>query len=314
MCSASSREYTARKEVVAEALSLIRTARLEKAEHYLSQVLRDSFEDHAITTLLKYVVFWKERFTELKKRSDNSDHIDYILGQWSTFEKFSRRIGTVDERIVHAFRSCVYGDVKGRLERQLQTAGADEGYICSRIARCYKGLGQYEKALEWLRGAVRHVENRAESLAELGDCYALTQDIQRGKLLLREAFFISPKDVNMLVLESELVNRLVQRLHSNKISDTMLKEWLPVYAVIWGVFNATRELRSDERAALVQKVYALEREFSDRQEEELGARLINCYMHLIDYYVHVKEAQSKIDEILLKMRSINPGIYSLYTR
>ena len=302
------------EDYVERALALIGKAQLTEAEQLLDEALRNNFENDTVTTLLKYIGFWRERFTELEKKMSNPSQADYMLAQWGQFEEFAQRIGSIDERTIQSIRHCIFGNLKKWLEHQLGQAGADEGYILSRIARCHKGLGEYEKALNYLHAASHQINNRAETLAELGDCYALIQDMSKAKLLLREAFFISAKDVNLSVLESEMVQRLIRRLRENSISDKVLKEWLPVYAIIWGVFDLKRELRYNEYDALVQRVYALEREFGDTQEEELGARLINCYMHLIDHYMHVNETQSKIDETLLKIRSINPGVYNLYLK
>jgi hypothetical protein len=59
----------------------------------------------------------------------------------------------------------------------------------------------------------------------------------------------------------------------------------------------------------------LEREFSDAKQRDtvLLARLLNRYFWLIDHYVNTNEDQSKIDEVLLKIRSLDPKIYHQYT-
>ena len=299
------------EDYLTSALTYIRNADLLGAEQLLIRALRNNYENRVVTTLLKYVGFWRERFVDLEKRKE-LQRADWLLAQWARFEKFTQRVGPIDEQLLGAIRHGIFGDLKHGLMHQLQQEGADLGYLYTRIARCCKVLGEYEEALNYLRSASRQVDNRAAALAELGDCYALVQEIPRAKLLLREAFFISAKDVDLQVLESEMMRRLIARLRENKISDTLLKEWLPVYAIIWGVFDLKRELRYNEYVALTQRVYALEREFSDTKEEKLGAQLINCYMHLVDYYLHVNEVRVKIDEALLKIQSINPRIHSQY--
>ncbi len=309
--SQSSAIDAGQKDYLRQALTHIRSADLLRAEQLLNEALRYNYEDRVITTLLKYVTFWRERFVDLEKKGE-LQRADWLLAQWIRFEKFAHRIGPVEEQLLGAVRRGIFGDLKQWLMQQSPHEGPDQGYLYTRIARCCKGLGEYEEALNYLRSASRQVDNRAATLAELGDCYALVQEMPRAKLLLREAFFISAKDVDLQVLESEMMQRLVDRLRANKIPDTLLREWLPVYAIIWGVFDLKRELRYNEYVALTQRVYVLEREFSDTQEEKLGAQLINCYMHLVDYYLHVNEMRAKIDEALLKIQSINPKIHSLY--
>jgi hypothetical protein len=96
--------------------------------------------------------------------------------------------------------------------------------------------------------------------------------------------------------------------------DAELREWIPVYGVLFDVLNVKRELRSIEFGRLKQSIYELEREL----REETGApelvrpRLINHYFWLIDHYKAVKEAQGKIDEVLVKIRSVDANVYHHY--
>jgi hypothetical protein len=94
----------------------------------------------------------------------------------------------------------------------------------------------------------------------------------------------------------------------------VLNEWIPVYGVLFDVLNVKRELRSIEFGRLKQSIYELERELREGtgNPDIIRPRLINRYFWLIDHYVAVKEAQGKIDEVLLKIRSVDTNVYHQY--
>ena len=96
----------------------------------------------------------------------------------------------------------------------------------------------------------------------------------------------------------------------------MLQEWIPVYGVLFGIFTVKRELRSQEVGRLKQEIYAKENESKDPSSDTniLTPRLINLYFWLIDHYVLTNTEQSKINQILLKIKILDPAIYSLFVK
>jgi hypothetical protein len=93
-----------------------------------------------------------------------------------------------------------------------------------------------------------------------------------------------------------------------------LEEWIPVYGVLFGVFNVKRELRAIELGKLKQSIFSLENELRERSAESavLIPRLINRYFWLIDHYLNVGEDTSRVDETLLKIKVLDPVIYERY--
>ena len=92
--------------------------------------------------------------------------------------------------------------------------------------------------------------------------------------------------------------------------------WIPVYGVLWGIFNIKRELRSQEVGKLRQEIYALENEQKDPScdFQILTPRLINMYFWLIDHYVQNNDNQRLINEILLKIKILDTNIYNSYIK
>ena len=46
-------------------------------------------------------------------------------------------------------------------------------------------------------------------MAELADCYSLVNEIRASKAFFREAFFKIPKDIDLSILESDYIHRLI---------------------------------------------------------------------------------------------------------
>ena len=188
----------------------------------------------------------------------------------------------------------------------------DDVELQRRISRCYKGIGNYEQALESLKKIASRAVDNSALLAELGDCYALVNEPQKAKALLREAFFIDPAAIMIEDLESELIRQLVEKISELGYSDAELKEWLPVYGVLWGVLSVKRELRPVEYGILNQSIYALESEYGQEKPSVQVPRLLNRYFWLIDHYMRAGVQKEKVEEVLLKIRSIDSRIYRLY--
>ena len=95
-----------------------------------------------------------------------------------------------------------------------------------------------------------------------------------------------------------------------------LVEWIPVYGVIYGVFNVKRELRSLEYGKLKQSIFTLQSQLADDGDRgvETEPRLLNRYFWLIDHYISSGDSREKVDEVLEKIRLVNSDIYEHYTQ
>ena len=94
-------------------------------------------------------------------------------------------------------------------------------------------------------------------------------------------------------------------------------EWLPVYGTLDGVLNVKRELKALELGKLKQSIYMLENELREKNVKNkkiLVPRLINYYFWLIDHYMNGTVEESKIDEILLRIKLLDEKIYNRYIR
>ncbi|HDQ14823.1 MAG TPA: tetratricopeptide repeat protein [Sediminispirochaeta sp.] len=287
-----------------------------EAEEELEKALEIDFEHAEVLAGLKCCKFWKERLPRLNGFGDDFEKGEYLLAQWSVFKDFLRRIDTPIERELHGLRHWVFGSALVHYQRVVQHEEEPDADLVLRIGRCYKSIGDFEKALEYLENAGRKRREDPEFLAEMADSYALINETKAAKAFFREAFFINPSKVRLEYLESELITRLIARVRDFGYADQVVREWIPVYGVLLGVFNIKRELRPLEYGKLKQSIYSLERrlqEDADEAEwETLVPRLLNRYFWLIDHYVNAHENRERVEEILYKIKSTDENIYEQY--
>ena len=297
-----------------KAYDLVKVHSLTEAIDVLEHALSVDFDHEEVVRALKYVNFWKERRQSAETIANYFERAEFLLAQWNVFGGFVERVGIAGEQCLFAVRQHVFGQALEYYQRLLRESDTKDPLLLHRIGRCHKGKGEYDSALRYLETAASARSDDPAILAGLADCYALVNEVQAAKAFFREAFFIGPDKIDLSSLESEMIQRLVTKVKEMGYTSPALEEWIPVYAVLLGVFTVKRELRSIEYGKLKQSIYAIEREMSDAQDsrEALLPRLINRYFWLIDHYINTKEDQSKVDEVLLKLRSIHPKIYQQY--
>ena len=144
----------------------------------------------------------------------------------------------------------------------------------------------------------------------------MVNEMRAGKAFFREAFFLGPQEIDLNNLESVVITRLIAKLNDKGYTGPELSEWIPVYGTIFGIFNIKRELRPIEFGKLKQNIFKYENELKC-SHENCGftlPRLANHYFWLIDHYISTNEEKSKIDEVLEKIKNLNPEIYKEYTK
>jgi tetratricopeptide (TPR) repeat protein len=291
----------------------LKAADAAAAQAVLEDALRIDFDDPEVVYALKCVKWWLERIKKLDDFQDTYDKGGFILSQWKSFYTFLDRIGTgAYEPCLYAIRRFVFSsaldyfkDVLGEGENQ------HEPVLLLQVGQCYKGVGNYDLALRYLQQAVRFRHEDGETLAELADVNALLEETRTAKALFREAFFMDPQGVDLRNLESEMIVRLGERLTALGLSGPELREWMPIYGAIFGVFTVKRALKPVELGRIRQSIFSLENEVRSGPDnaELLKPRLINRYLWLIDHYENVREDPVLIEETMLKIKIIDPVIF-----
>lgn len=294
----------------------LKANQLDEAMASLDGALKLDFEHPEVLYALKCGAFWQERVGRANQIHILFERGDFFLSQWKQFCQFQTRLGGVFDECSYAFRHFVFSSALNSYSTfEKDTAGTEEAELNLRIGRCHKGIGNYEQAIVALECAAKTRKDDAEILCELADVYSLVNETRMAKALFREAFFLNPAKIDLESIESLMIVRLIAKLKEGGLEAPQLQEWLPVYAVLLGIFTVKRELKAIELGKLKQSIYQLENEVKENalKKQVILPRLLNRYFWLIDHYIATNEDKSKTDEILLKIKLLDATVYKQYS-
>jgi len=297
-------------------LEAFRSGDFDRAEAKAEKALALDFEHPAVQAALKCAVFWKDRLARAGALPSPEERGDFLLKEWAGFlNRFRAHLDEPFEDGIEAIRGAVFDRAAGWYLEQV--AFEDESRqpdLQIKAAKAYKTQGSFDRAMEWLDKVLQGRPDDAGALAEMADCLEAVGNVPQSRLYFREAFYLNAQAVDVDNLRSEVLRSLAESLGAQGLAGAEAKEWLPVYAVIQGIFNVKRDLKPLELGQLKQNINALKSELHDGSAKALILpKLFNRYFWLIDHYFSVKEDRSKIEDILLNIKLLDPKIYELYT-
>jgi len=296
---------------------LLKSGELEQANRELTGILQQDLENIEVIYALTSINYWSDKLKKAMTASTEFERGEYMVSQWKPYTLYIQKQGNEYEPVLYAIKQCVFTLALRFYQSIYREDGtAQDPELYRKIGLCYKELGDYEKALHLLEQAKDGDKDSPAILAELADCYALCGEVRLSKVLFREAFFQGAPRIEIYFLESEIVQRLVLQVRALGYTGIEMVEWIPVYGVLYSVFNVKRELRALEFGKLKQAIFALENEIKNASDETrsiLVPRLINHYFWLIDHYVNVNDEKTRINEVLLKIKLLDTDVYNRYT-
>ena len=285
----------------------------------LEEALNLDFENEEIKHALKCVHWWLIHIRRLDDINTPFEKGTYLI---SLYKQYLIFLGHLNSQLVescdicqYAVRCYVYSKALVFFNGLLNNpANRNDPGLLLLTGRCYKGLGNYDEALEYLEQAVHLKKEDAEILAEVADINALLAQVKTPKALFREAFFIDPLKVDLRFMESAFILKLRDKVAELGYEDGQISEWIPVYGNLWGVLTVKRELKQLEAGRLKQSIFSLEAEYESNplRRAIIKPRLLNHYFWLIDHYEKNHEDASLIEETLLKIKVTDPDIYNMY--
>lgn len=320
--------------MVNSAYSLVRRGEFDDAIDLLERSLVLDVEYAGVTAALKGIYFWNERKQQETEISNETDRADYLLDEWTTFNRFSIKIENLPNRCYSDFKHYVHCRALNHLLTSTATEAKNTNVSTSSyqdpttrryylIGHCHKVLGDYYEAITYLERANRSRQNWPPILAELADSYDLAKQQRAAKIFFREAFYLGAEQISLDNLESPIIERLLTAIRDAGISESIV-EWIPVYGTLLQEFNVTRELRPSEYGLLRQEIFKLEKRIGmketsedviliddqgDRQISSLVPRLINHYFWLVEHYKSTREEQAKADRIMHRLKVLDCKIY-----
>lgn len=299
---------------LSQAYELMKSGKPAEAVSVLEDNLSLDLENAEIVFAIKCANHWRQPLERIMKLESPYERGEGLVRQWKEFSAYIN--DRQNEQAVYALKSGIFKLALENYQKVVPDGtNAQKAEINRKIGLCHKKLGDYETALFFLNEAIGYQPDSAPVLAEMADCYALCGEEKNAKVLFREAFYIDAQEIEIEFLDAEVVTRLIQQVQEAGLKGKVLKEWIPVYGVLYGVFSIKRELRALEAGKLKQTVFALENEIKEAGSEVslLTPRLINHYFWLIDYYINTNEERARINEVLLKIKLLDPRVYDRYT-
>jgi tetratricopeptide (TPR) repeat protein len=297
-------------------LEAFRSGDFNQAEIEAEAALALDFEHSGVQAALKCAVFWKDRMARAATLPAPESRGDFLLKEWHGFQnRFRVHLNEPFSPGVEAIRSFVFEQAARSFLEQIEfEEESRRPDLLVKAARTYKGNSSFDRALDCLDKVLQVRPDDAEALAEMADCFDAIGETQKSRLFFREAFYLNPQAIDVEHLRSTMVREVADQLAAEGLSGPEWKEWIPVHAVIKGVFNVKRDLKPLELGQLKQGINALKSELHDGDHRSVVLpKLLNRYFWLIDHFFSVKEDRSKIEDILLNIKLLDERIYELYT-
>ena len=306
----------ANDEELTKAYKLLEEGKAAQARDILAHALEYDFGNPEITFAHWCCSYWVD-FLQNLQRIKSYEQGDGLIVRWKSFKPDYEQHKDFQQRAIYAVQRGIFTLALAAYESAKEEGNAAwRADLYRKKGLCYKKLGKYENALNLLSEAYRLAPQSAVVLAEMADCLALCGEDKNAKVLFREAFFIDAQRIEIEFLDSELICALIRQVKEKGYIGAALQEWIPVYGVLYGVFNVKRELRPQEAGRLRQEIFAKENEIKDPSNDSkiLVPKLINMYFWLIDHYARSNEGKNKINECLLQIRVHDENIYRMYTK
>ncbi|GMO29014.1 MAG: hypothetical protein Ta2F_04410 [Termitinemataceae bacterium] len=308
-------DFSKAQVFVRNAYSKLKELKPQDALNCLDEALRVNFEHKEALYAIKCLNWWADKIKNLETLANSYERGMFLISQWKSYYGFLERLGEQFDSCQYAMRHLVYS-----LALQNYRAVLDDGAmrhdpeLLLQVGRCYKGVGDYEQSLLFLKQANQFKKEDGQAISELADVYALIGETKASKVLFREAFYVDPCSVQIDSLESDMIHRLADSVAKLGFSGDELLESMGVYGTLLGVFTAKRVLKLSEAAKLKQSIFLLENELltNPLNKSVLVPRLINKYLWLMDYYENEENSYSLIEGIKLKIKLIDPSIYERF--
>jgi tetratricopeptide (TPR) repeat protein len=308
-----------------QAYEFLKSGNTVRAKTLIEDALANDLENAEVIFALRCVNFWADKIADPEGITPE-DKGDFLIRSWKRFISFTASEHSAEragaplgpfrfERCMMAVRTGIFSQaLDGFLEALNARANPHEGELYRKAGICHKKLGAYETALSFLSEASVLLPNVPSIVAEMADCYALCGNERAAKVLFRDAFFVDAASIDISFLDCLMITRLVEQVKKLGFSGAELLEWIPVYGVLYGVFNIKRELRPHEVSKLKQAIFTLENELKEDSANAaiIRPKLINHYFWLIDYLTASKEGRGSIEEPLRNIKLLDVNIYTQY--
>ncbi len=298
------------------AKNFLYNGKIEESWDAYHDALVIKFESNEAKSGMKIAGFWKERHNKLSKIDDFFERGEFLLREYKYFLKdYVPKHNIESSHGIKSIEHWVFETAFNAFKTYGETTNNEKNPdILLKQGFCLKIMGDYDKAQILLEEAVSLNKSSSSILAQLADVYSLINEEIHSKLFFREAFFINPQEIDLDSLESIIIKKIIEELKYKNYSIKELKEWIPVYGTILGLFSVKKDLKPIDVGLLKQSIYSLNNQLQIGEIEKgiITPKLINHYFRLLEYLVSNHGNKNEIDEVLLSIKLLDQKIYDLY--
>ena len=220
---------------------------LSNAYDYTIAGPEDSSKTNSEITFAHWCCSYWADFVQNLPRLDAYEQGDGLMARWKAFKCDYEAKENHQQKVIYAIQQGIFTlALNAYNSARYESARGDDttpqkSDLLRKKGLCLKKLGKYEEALNLLTEAYSISPQSSPILAEMADCFALCGEEKNAKVLFREAFFLDASRIEIEFLDSELICCLIRRVREKGYTGPELHEWIPVYGVVYGVFNVKRE-------------------------------------------------------------------------
>ena len=197
-------------ELIKEVLQHIKKGEALLAQQLIDPLLDYDIECKELIYTNRCCIFLVDSIKRINAIEDKYVQSESILQEWKSFQAFIARESIEFEDALLAVQHGFFTNALKKLEVLLDERDSlQRAEIYRKVGICYKKLGNFEQAQICLSEANKIYPNLAPVVAELADCFSLCGEDKFGKVLFREAFFLSPESIDIDFLDSQLIKCLI---------------------------------------------------------------------------------------------------------
>ena len=191
----------------------LKNADLGNASRFFDEALHEDFDSAEVLFSMKCAQFWRERIDETSLISSPLLKGDQIVSRWKTFQAFLSRISGDFEMAKYAFKRMAFSVALDFFlaipDEEKASLGAEFDFRRRTMPQGARRLRNFPAAFG--AGGQNIKKDEARFLAELADCHALSGEQRLSKVFFREAFFIAPDKIDLELLESDMIQKLIAK-------------------------------------------------------------------------------------------------------
>lgn len=302
-----------------QAYQFIEEGDFQNAVKKIDELLDKNPDYPGLVEAYRTAKFWNNRRGELAALNRGKQTADFLMTQWEIFKEYAKEKNILESGGFKAAMRHVFfaASENYKIAFKSQESTADNFELLLNLGLCFLNLGEYRHTIETLEYARSSYRTSAKLLAVLGEACYHASEIPKSLLLLREAFFIDPSEIDLRILKSKPITDLTAIVRERKPDCQDVREWIPIFGFLEDIFYVKRQMNSSQIEAIKRDIYTLEKNYQafGREKAEgtnIIPRLINKYLWMLDYFEFQHYDFENITEIKNRLMQIDGALFESF--